>query len=333
MAHRENETTADRTCRARLFDAQGADRSLACSDLAQLQLQDRHLLWVDLTGADAATLDEVWAALALPEQARKEIRSAATTPSLGKLGESFLVRVVAVGGGDGLALCGQVLTLVALRNAVVSLHEEPIPFLDTLLAREAAGSDIGGLSAESFVAALLDWHLATYYGAVADFEIAVERLEVGILDERRRDSLPELRRLRKAASRLRRMLAPHRTVFSALSRPDFRPSESEEVNAHFAALDTRYERAMDMVENTRDIVVGSFELFSSQVALQTNASRRLLSFIAVVVGTLAVFAGILGMNFDAPFFKTQATGFWVAVTIMAALAATSIAVARQRRWF
>ncbi|WP_257386669.1 magnesium transporter CorA family protein [Tahibacter caeni] len=333
MTERETANPLDTSCRARLFDARGQDRSVRCGDLAQLQLQDRHLLWVDLTRPDPATVDEVWAALALPGAAEQEARSTATTPLLGKSGDFFWVRVVAVSGNDGLALNGQVLTLVAMRNAVVSLHDEPIPFLDTLLEREAAGSDIGGLSAESFVAALLDWHLTTYFGAVADFEIAVERLEVGILDERKRDSLPELRRLRKAASRLRRMLAPHRAVFSALSRPDFRPSESDRANAHFAALDTRYERAMDMVENTRDLVVGSFELFSSQVALQTNTSMRLLSFIAVVVGTLAVLAGILGMNFDAPFFKTQATGFWTAVAAMAVLAAASIAVARYRKWF
>ena len=333
MADGEAENQRDRICRARLFDAQGDDRSVACGDLAQLHLQDRHLLWVDLTRPDAKTVDDVWAALALPEPVVAAIDSTTTTPFLGKCGDFFWVRVVAVSGNDGLALCGQVLTLIGMRNAVVSLHDEPIPFLDTLLEREAAGSDIGGLSAESFVAALLDWHLTTYFGAVADFEIAVERLEVGILDERRRDSLPELRRLRKAASRLRRMLAPHRAVFSALSRPDFRPSESDQANAHFAALDTRYERAMDMVENTRDLVVGSFELFSSQVALQTNTSMRLLSFIAVVVGTLAVMAGILGMNFDAPFFKTQATGFWMAVAAMVVLAAASVALGRYRQWF
>ena len=39
------------------------------------------------------------------------------------------------------------------------------------------------------------------------------------------------------------------------------------------------------------------------------------------------------MNFDAPFFKTQATGFWMAVAGMAALAAVSVAVGRYRKWF
>ncbi|MCQ4163900.1 magnesium transporter CorA family protein [Tahibacter harae] len=321
------------SCRARLFDAHGDDRSLSCEDLAALRLQDHQLLWVDLEAPGKAELDTVCAALGIPRQAVAETAAAATTPCLRKFGDCFCVRVVAVSGNDGLALQGQVLTLLATQNTVVSVHDKPVPFVDSLRQREAAGSDIGGLSAESFVAALLDWHLTTYFDAVADFEMAVERLEVGILAELQRDLLPELRRLRKAASRLRRMLAPHRAVFSALSRPDFRPTETAAANAHFAALDTRYERAMDVVENARDLVVGSFELLSSQTALRTNAAMRLLSFIAVVVGTLAVVAGILGMNFDAPFFRTQAAGFWTAVAAMAAIAAGLIATARFRRWF
>jgi magnesium transporter len=321
------------TCAAQLFDANGADRLIDCSEIHEVRLSDDQLLWVDLLNPSADQLDEVWRALNLPTGARTSVLSKATTPELRKCGDAFWLRVVAVSGNDGLALNGYVLTLVATRNAVVSIHAEPIAFLDTLRQREAQGSDIGALCAESFVASLLDWHLATYFDSVADFEMAVERLEVGILADDGRDSLPELRRLRKAASRLRRMIAPHRAVFSALSRPDFRPSESDQANAHFGAIDMRYERAMDMVENTRELVVGSFELFTSQVALQTNQATRLLSFIAVVVGALAVLAGILGMNFDAPFFKTQGAGFWTAVAAMVAIAVGSIVLARHRRWF
>lgn len=326
------DTAANAHCQARLFDAQGQDVVVGCGELQGLDLADHQLLWIDLR-PEVAELDDVWAALELPAAARQAVNCGSTTPELHKRGDVFWVRVVAVSSGDGLVLRGTVLTLVAARNIVLSVHDGTIPFLETVVEREATGSDIGALCAESFVAALLDWHLASYFEAVADFEIAVERLEGGILAVQQRESLPELRRLRKAASRLRRMLAPHRAVFSALSRPDFRPGETAAANAHFAALDLRFERALDMVENTRDLVIGSFELFSSQVALQTNDSMRRLAFITMVIGVLAVIAGVLGMNFDAPLFKTQATGFWSAVAAMLLLAGAAVAVARWRRWF
>ena len=89
---------------------------------------------------------------------------------------------------------------------------------------------------------------------------------------------------------------------------------------------------MDMVENTRELMVGSFELFSSQTALRTNETMRVLTFATVLIGTLAVLAGVLGMNFDAAFFATGDAGFWWALGGMAALAVAAVVVARWRRW-
>ena len=90
---------------------------------------------------------------------------------------------------------------------------------------------------------------------------------------------------------------------------------------------------MDMVENARDLVVGSFELFSSQTALTANETMKVLTFVTVVIGMLAVIGGILGMNFEAPFFKTGVVGFSVAVGLMLVLAAGAVLLGHRRRWF
>ena len=37
------------------------------------------------------------------------------------------------------------------------------------------------------------------------------------------------------------MLAPHRVVFGAMSRPDFRPDEGREADRHFIALNMRFD--------------------------------------------------------------------------------------------
>lgn len=172
---------------------------------------------------------------------------------------------------------------------------------------------LGSLSAESFVVALLDRQLASFFDAVNEYEMAIERLEVDLMSHRARDSLPELQRLRRWASRLRRMLAPHRSVFGVMSRPDFRPDGGIDADRHFTSLDTRFERAMDMVEHARELVIGSFELFSSQTSLRTNDGMRVLTFVTVITGLLATLVGALGMNFQASFFKTSDAGFWSAI--------------------
>lgn len=327
-----------------LFDADGEDRCVALDELANLQPDESQLLWVDLRAPDADTLDTVWQAFELPKRSRMAIAKDATHPALGKNGDVFWARVAALSRDpraddakarkDALARPkGLVLAIIAGNRFVLTIHDEPVEYLDEQRNREDVDSHVGALSAESFTAALLDWQLSTYFDAVADFELDIERLEVGILSDRRLDYLSQLRQLRKGASRLRRMLAQHRVVFDGMSRPDFRPNEGVDADRHFEKLDTHFERAMDVVENARELVVGSFELFSSQTALQTNKSMAILTFATVVLGMLAVLAGVLGMNFDAAFFDTKTTGFMVAAGAMLLLGIIALAIGRARHWF
>ncbi len=48
-----------------------------------------------------------------------------------------------------------------------------------------------------------------------------------------------------------------------------------------------------------------FELFSSRTALDTHRTMRTLTFLTVLIGALAVTAGVLGMNFQVEFFSSE----------------------------
>jgi len=315
-----------------LYDADGADRDVALEQIDVARLQEQQLLWIDVGCDDAALLEDLGRRLGLPADAVAALQRMDSTPSVANYGAFFHLQAVAVEHEGALKFNGTVLGIVAGVNFVLSVHHRPVPFIAQLRQRERGETELGALSAESFTASLLDWQLSTYFNAVSDFEAAVERLEVEILSDKDHHCLEDLRNLRRGASRLRRMLAPHRALFSGLARPDFRPRSSGEINTHFLNLDTHYERAMDVVQNTRDLVVGSFELFSSQTALRTNVAMRALTFFTVLIGTLAVLAGLLGMNFDAPFFQTGAKGFWTALGAMGVLVVIAVAVARRWRW-
>lgn len=59
---------------------------------------------------------------------------------------------------------------------------------------------------------------------------------------------------------------------------------------------------------------------------------RRLTFVTVLIGRLAVLAGILGMNFTVAFFDSGAVGFWSAIAGMVLLALIALAVPRARDW-
>lgn len=313
-----------------LWDSEGEDVELPLDQLTGLELAATQVLWLDLISPAEEELATAWQALGLPDKALQFLRGG-DQPALIDCDGCFALRIVTVRDRPGVAFEGRVVHLVVRENLLVSVHPEPLEYVDELRERAGSQSDIGRLSSSSLAAALLDWQLSTYFAAVSRFEVVVEHLEDSILGGHNGDCLPELRRLRQSASRLRRMLAPHRVIFGSLSRPDFRPKEGIEPVEHFRSVDARFERAMDVVEGTRDAVMGSFELFSSQTALRTNQAMGALTFATVVLGVLAVVAGILGMNFHTEVFDHQA-GFVWAVSTMIALALGALALGRWRGW-
>lgn len=335
--HPEPDETSKVELRAFLFDGEGRDRQVALEEIDVSALGERQLLWVDVEHENAGDAEPVIKRLVrhlqLGPQGADVLRNLGGRTELTSFGDWFLAQAVAVEHEAGLRFTGRGLAIICGHNVVVSLHREPLRFLDELRGRERADTRLGTLSAESFAASLLGWLVDSYLNAVSDFEAAVDRLEVSVLTARTpRQSLGDLAQLRRSASRLRRMLAPHRHVFGAMARPDFWPGEGGLADKHFRALEQRFERAMDSVENARDLVVGSFELFATRSAERTNDTIRTLTFVTVLLGTLSVVAGTLGMNFAAPFFETGGPGFWTAVGVMALLAAVAVAVARWRRW-
>jgi Mg2+ and Co2+ transporter CorA len=329
--------TALASVRAFLFDGEGHDRDVDLDKVDVSALTERQLLWVDVEDDDAsdaaALIDSLVQQLQLGPDAAEVLKSLDGRTDLASFGDWFLAQAVAVEHEGGLRFKGRGLAIVCGHNLVVSLHRGPLQFLDELRGRERADTRLGTLSAESFTASLLGWLVDSYLHAVSDFEAAVDRLEVSVLSARApRESLKDLADLRRGASRLRRMLAPHRHVFGAMARPDFRPDDAGIADKHFRALEQRFERAMDAVENARDLVVGSFELFATRSSERTNDTMRTLTFVTVLLGTLSVVAGTLGMNFAAPFFDTGGRGFWSAFAGMALVAVVAIIVARWRRW-
>lgn len=323
--------------RALLFDADGDDRRIDEDAIDLSKLSERQLLWIDLqddaSGGAAPILARLVERLGLQE-GRAALEKTEGRPRLLNFGDWFLIEVVAVEKGEShLAFGGRTLLLVCGDDFVLSLHRGPQQILDQLFEREHGETRIGALRAESFTASLLDWQVDSYLHAVSSLEEAVDRLEVSILgNPHYPECLPELAHLRRGASRLRRMLGPHRHVFGALARPDFRPDDEGGAEKQFVALEQRFERAMDAVEVARELVVGSFELFTTRSAQRTNDTMRVLTFVTVLLGTLAVVAGILGMNFKAPLFESGATGLWATLALMGAFAIGATLVARLKKW-
>ena len=124
---------------------------------------------------------------------------------------------------------------------------------------------------------------------------------------------------------------PQREVFYALSRPDFKPTVDSGYAETFQGLNQHFENAIDAIENSRDTVLSLFELYTTRASHRMNNLMKRLTFVTLVVGSMSVISGILGMNFEESFFKSP-NGFWEALGGMSALAAALTLTARFMDW-
>ncbi len=295
-------------------------------------LTDLHVLWVDIQGQGEVEVTQVASLLHLHRQSVRNLLNPIGRPRLDNYGEYFQINVVAVKEVDH-QYDPMELDLFSGPNYVVTAHSEPIEYLESFERQVQGDTKIGQLNSASFLAALLDWHIASYFKVLNKLEEDVDRLdEAALLKRADREFLGELVELRRRVSELRQLLAPHQEVFASLSRPDFEAIATTESAAHFRSLNDRLDRAIDAVEHAREMVIGTFELFMTGTAQSTNDTMKVLTLVTVIVGVTGVLAGVMGMNFTIGFFESGLTGFLIVVASMVLLAGGLLALARWRDW-
>jgi magnesium transporter len=322
--------------RAYLYDADGSDRAVDLHDRVMSDLNDRQLLWIDVTGQDRNEIEQVGAAVHLHRESIKTLLNPIGRPRLDQFGDYFQVNVVAIEpthDGDDPGFSPVALDYFSGPNYVVTVHAQELQFLHDFDDRVREDSGLGALDSASFLAALLDWHITSYFRVLEEFEEAVDDLdEEVLLHPNDREFLQDLVVLRRRVSQLRRLLAPHREVFSGLARPDFQGLAGQDAGPQFRALNDRFERAMDSAESARDLVLGSFDLYMAGTSRKTNDAVQVLTIVTVSLGIVGAVAGIMGTNFTVEFFKAGLKGFFLMIAGILSLIFVVLLVARRQRW-
>lgn len=327
--------------RATLYDANGRDREVELSADVVKSLARDTLLWVDLDEIDDEELTRVGEALKLPGQALRSIAERETRAQLERFPQLIRLRVVAAqpaprdGGADDRGarrrakLETAIIDILAAQNLVVTVHDGSVVAFDEFERGIHGETRFGKLDAASFMAALIDSVLGVYLAVVEDVERRVDALDEQALRSGNAEVfLAEVVALRRRVAGLRRALAPLRVALAPLARPDM---EIPELGEPWPGLLDRLERVIDTVENTREMLIGSFDVFMARSAERTNDIMKTLTILNAVLLPSAVVAGVMGMNFRLGFFDA-ATNFWFVIAAMVGLALAILGFSRWRGW-
>lgn len=313
-----------------LYDANRTDRRVSLGDVAVGRLDAEQLLWIDVSSEEE--LAAVASAVELSTETVEAIDGLSTDPAL--FVHDRYVHVVVIAPVNGAAFhTPHVLHCLVGPNWVLTVHRDPTEFLGIFDERIRGDSELGKLDAHGFLAAILHEHVASYLAELRPIEAGLDRIDLlsmtGRIDEEA--LLRELVETRLRLSRLRRLLEPHRELFSLLGRSEFTVLSGSQAAGDFEALSELLERTLQSMEATREMITGSFEIYTTWTAHTTNKVIKRLTIVSVTLLPPTLLAGVMGMN-SLPHTFVTATAFWVSLLAMITLVLTIPTLARRRRW-
>lgn len=319
--------------RAFLYDAAGHDEEIDPKEIDVEKLEENQLLWVNVLKRDESVLNAVTTALKVEHVPCKKVVRDTGPLDIDRFETFFRFCVDSVTTKKGATPERLMVDYIVGKNFIVTVHEGEVEYFKEYRNREKGETPIGELDAESFLATLLDLNIVSYFHAIDELDRRVDEMDEKIL-RRELDTeafMKEMVGLRRDVSRLRRLLMPHREIFYSLSRADFHQIAESDSAEQYKMLNQHFENAVDAVEHSRETVISVFDLYATKSAQMTNTFVQRLTFLTLLTGSLAVIAGILGMNFKSDIFEFE-NGFWVTVSGLVAVGIGLTIFARYKRW-
>ena len=290
------------------------------------------ILWIDLETPDEHELESLVDQLDLTGEAVQRLAHPGGEPHLSDFGSYLHVTAFAPSSTRGRDL--RRISCLVSERWIVTAHDAPLEVLDTFRERASGSGATGELDGLEFLANILEWVLHGYLEAFEEIERSLEEIDALAMQgevKSQDDMLARLVEHRREIGRLRRALTSHREVFLALTRPELEAIASSHSAQRFAVLRERLEDAAESARDSRDAVVGSFDLIIASTGQRTNEIMKVLTMASVLLLPGTLIAGILGMNFRLSVFDEPAN-FWLALAVIVAVAAATLVAARMRRW-
>lgn len=326
---RADSSNGDTGSRIWLYCADGDDAPVRQDDTALPEVGERELLWVDSDLESVEQLAPVWERLEVTDLV-SDLTGRGDDPGLEQHGNVMHIKVKALNNE------AEPITLHCLvgENWVVSLHHGALDLVDQFNEPFNGDTGIGELDGPSFLSMILDWQISGYFEVIEDVQADIDRLDEELLRRFPNGDglLDRLQDLRRRVRELRTNLAPHRDLFELLSHPESGSVLGSETAPSYQRLSHRLQTAMDAVDTTREMIVGSFDIFMTRTAQATNNIMKRLTTISILLLPAVVIAGIMGMNFRVAIFDTPWM-FWVVLGLMAVLAGVTLLVAKRNKWF
>jgi magnesium transporter len=189
------------------------------------------------------------------------------------------------------------LSIIFGTNFVITFQEKPGDFFGPLRDEiKISASLLRKMGADFLVCRIVDVIIDNYFSAIEDFGEEIEEKEDALIDNPTRKTLGSIQVIKRNMMQLRQYVWPVREIVSDLSKKGSNLIKYDTV-AYFRDVYDRVFEAMDLIENTRDMVSGLVDIYLSSMSNRTNEVMKVLTVVATIFIPLTFIVGLYGMNF------------------------------------
>lgn len=216
------------------------------------------------------------------------------------------------------------------KHFIVTVHDYKVREVGEIVARWRAApermTDSGSLAY-----LLLDVVVDDYFPVLEHFADRAELLESRVFDEKEVPSTAEILQLRQELMLFRKVVAPQRDVLSTLLRRDL-PFQNPELLPYYQDVHDHTIRVTEEIDSLRELISAVLDAQFSASTNQLNQTMRTMAAWSIILMTMALVAGVYGMNFAYMPELQWRWGYFLVLGGMLSLGSGLIMFFRRRGW-
>jgi magnesium transporter len=305
----------------------GATRRLEGIDALREVLADAECrVWVDVTTTSPQDVEAVARLLQLHPLIADDIAERNQRAKFAEVGGT--VHVVLF----WIAYQGEVteveVDLVLGSRALLTVHEAGWDPMTLPQLRDDPGSHLER-GPDFLLYAITDGIVDGYFPVIDALDDEIDALQDDVIRQPTTWTLERLFALKRELIRLRRAMSPSREIFNQLTNRDLGLIRPEHI-VYFRDVYDHLIRVTDELDNDRELVAGTLEVYLSTVNNNLATIMKRLTGVTVILAGIGAFAGIFGMSeAGTALADGEAGGFWI-ITGLLMLGATVTAVVLRR---
>ncbi len=288
------------------------------------------LVWLDIEDPSDSELSLIQEEFALHPLAIEDAQHKHQRPKIEPY-ESFYFVVVHGLEADTDGLRDHEVHAFVGTNYLITLRYRPAFSLDRVLKRWERQPDLVKEGAGFLLYALLDDVVDGYFDVVDRLEERTEQVEDSVFSEEPPEGIQErIFRVKKQVIEFRRLVMPLREVLTVLQQNAELVTPA--LQAYYRDVADHVIRALEFIDNLRDLLTTAFEAHLSQVSNRLNIVMKQVTSWAAILLVPTLIAGIYGMNFAFMPELDEPWGYPFALGVMAAASLALYRVFKRREW-